>query len=124
MAGPQSNHEFQQARTVIDTINHGTEACLVTQSSQACYQAAYQQADNLLNAEWKKLPQADKSALLPEQRQWLNTRNYNFGNPDEAAKPGAMPAVGAKDALASLPSVRFVEQRAAQLADRVDKTNY
>jgi uncharacterized protein YecT (DUF1311 family) len=121
MAGPQTTPETDYVRTVNAQIEAGLTACLHSAASQACYQSAYDQSDRLLNTEWKKLPADARSAMLPEQRQWLQTRNSKFGSPDEALKPGAMPATGTEGALASLPSVLFVQQRAATIANRIDR---
>jgi uncharacterized protein YecT (DUF1311 family) len=91
-------------------------------ASDACYMAAYGQADHELNAVWKHLPKEVQAQQLPGQAAWLHKRDVDWGNPDQALEPGAMPATGTKGALASPGALAEVEARTVELANIYDQT--
>ena len=121
LAKPQPAPGSESARVLDQTskIDQRTAAC---GASDACYMAAYSQADHALNAEWKKLPKEVKASQLAAQVKWMGDRNRDWGDPDAALEAGAPPATGTKGALASAGAVAAVEARAVELANIYDQT--
>jgi uncharacterized protein YecT (DUF1311 family) len=107
-----------QALDMNNKIDQRVTAC---GASDACYMAAYSQADHVLNAAWKKLPKDVQAQQLPGQAAWLHQRDVDWGNPDQALDPGAMPATGTKGALASAGALAQVEARTVELANIWDQ---
>lgn len=104
-----------------DAINNRLTDCLKDGASNACYMAAYDQANTQLNKEWNKLPKEERP--LAEQKAWLAARDENFGSPDAAMQPGAAPASGKKGPLAGPESLKAVEQRTLDFANIYEKLN-